>query len=269
MNFTEPELKTVNSYYKVKSQDMLRVRQFDCSIKHAEIIKEKIEVQDKALDILEANNILIQKKSKPALHLAYNEYVADKHYKKLVEFYITKGKKDNPYNFLVLDLDRTDKHTLKFNDLLSKAKSETISSIKSDLSKNRRNVKDLLEIVEGKYNRFKSNNEYVDNIGHHFKTRRDYHIDSLLLTRDKSHMTYFSIYKNGVIEGYKEKQQLIGDLDSSFKLPLVDSRIELINKIASKLTKSAYTNLNLKNIYGVSINRLTFEFFEIRPTSDI
>ena len=82
-------------------------------------------------------------------------------------------------------------------------------------------------------------------------------------------MTYFSIYKNGVIEGYKEKQQLIGDLDSSFKLPLVDSRIELINKIASKSTKSAYTNLNLKNIYGVSINRLTFEFFEIRPTSDI
>ena len=126
MNFTEPELKTVNSYYKVKSQDMLRVRQFDCSIKHAERIKEKVEVQDGALDILDANNILIQKKSKPALRLAYNEYMADKHYKKLVEFYITKGKKDNPYNFLVLDLDRTDKHTLKFQDLLSKAKSELL-----------------------------------------------------------------------------------------------------------------------------------------------
>jgi hypothetical protein len=100
-----------------------------------------------------------------------------------------------------------------------------------------------------------------------FKTRRDYPIDSLLLTRDQNHMAYFSIYKNGVMEGYKERQQLLGEIDSSINLPLAESRSELIKKIASKLTFGDYTSY--KNIYGVSINRLTFEFFEvIRTKSD-
>lgn len=100
-----------------------------------------------------------------------------------------------------------------------------------------------------------------------FKTRRDYPIDSLLLTRDQNHMAYFSIYKNGVVEGYKERQQLLGEIDSSINLPLAESRSELIKKIASKLTFGDYTSY--KNIYGVSINRLTFEFFEVIPTNSV
>jgi hypothetical protein len=77
-------------------------------------------------------------------------------------------------------------------------------------------------------------------------------------------MTYFSMYKKGVVEGYKDRQQMLGRLDASLDLQLTKSRKELIKKIISKLTHSQFTTF--KNIYGVSINRLTFEFFQLKPT---
>jgi len=119
--------------------------------------------------------------------------------------------------------------------------------------------------VKAKFDRFNSNNEYIDNMLYYFRTRRDYPINSLLLTKNKRHITQFSVYKNGVIEGYKEKAQTLGKLSSSLKLPLVESRIELIKNIARNFRLYEHS----KNIYGVSINRLTFEFFELIPTKSI
>ena len=60
---------------------------------------------------------------------------------------------------------------------------------------------------------------------------------------------------------------MLGEIDSSINLPLEKSRAELIKKIASKLTRSEFTKF--QNIYGVSINRLTFEFFELKSTKSI
>jgi len=74
------------------------------------------------------------------------------------------------------------------------------------------------------------------------------------------------MYKEGVVEGYKDRQQMLGGLEASLDyLKLEKSREELIKKIASLLTKSEFSKF--KNFYGVSINRLTFEFFQLKPTN--
>jgi len=148
-----------------------------------------------------------------------------------------------------------------------KARSETKSAIQKDeylLARPKGKEWDLVKFAERRMSRNDSNNEYMDNDCYYFKTRRDYPINRLLITRNQSHMTYFSMYKEGVAEGYKIRRQMLGELDASINLPLEKSRAELIKKIASKLTRSEFTKF--QNIYGVSINRLTFEFFQLKPT---
>jgi hypothetical protein len=53
-------------------------------------------------------------------------------------------------------------------------------------------------------------------------------------------------------------------------LQLNESREDLISKIAKKYKSGGINDVvKLKSIYGISINRLTFEFFEVRPNSNI
>jgi len=215
----------------------------------------------------------VSKKTQKSIikRMAYIEYQADEYYKELVKFYITKGQKANPDNFWVEDLDQDsiDKQGLSYQKLLREARRDTQNSINREkylipVDREQTNG-ELLELVKAKFDRFNSNNEYMDNEIYYFKTRRDYRINSLLFTKNKRHITQFSIYKNGVIEGYKEKSQTLGKLSSSLKLPLVESRIELIKNIG----RNSREYEDYKNFYGVSINRLTFEFFELTPTKSI
>jgi hypothetical protein len=167
------------------------------------------------------------------------------------------------------DKDSIDKQEVSYLNLLQRSRRDTQNSInreKSLIPVGREQTNgELLELVKAKFDRFNSNNEYMDNEIYYFKTRRDYRINSLLFTKNKRHITQFSIYKNGVIEGYKEKSQTLGKLSSSLKLPLVESRIELIKNIG----RNSREYEDYKNFYGVSINRLTFEFFELIPTKSI
>jgi hypothetical protein len=167
------------------------------------------------------------------------------------------------------DKDSIDKQEVSYLNLLQRSRRDTQNSInreKSLIPVGREQTNgELLELVKAKFDRFNSNNEYMDNEIYYFKTRRDYRINSLLFTKNKRHITQFSIYKNGVIEGYKEKSQTLGKLSSSLKLPLVESRIELIKNIG----RNSREYEDYKNFYGVSINRLTFEFFELTPTKSI
>jgi hypothetical protein len=239
----------------------------------AKSIADMVKVHNNYLNKHESGEKLVHKSKVLAEGVTKVEYMVDKNYRQLVEFYITKGQEANPNDFKVLKQDRTDKHTLKYYDLLERGWYKTRSKIAREKSLLMRGgVKDKIEVMKADLERSKRNYVYLDRRSHFFETRRDYPINSLLLTANNSHMTQFSIYKNGVVEGYRERQQLLGKLDSSIILPLVESRIELIKKIASNLTKSEYKNLNLgacSHIYGVSINRLTYEFFELKPTKSI
>ena len=223
---------------------------------------------------MDRDDVKLSKKTLKSIieKLAYIEYKADEYYKELVKFYITKGQKANPYNFGMNDQDSRalrSKQELSYQNLLLQARRDTQNSIireKSLIPEGReQTIGELSELVKAKFDRFNSNNEYMDNTLYYFKTRRDYSINSLLFTKNKRHITQFSIYKNGVIEGYKEKSQTLGKLSSSLKLPLVESRIELIKNIGTHCRKYE----DYKNFYGVSINRLTFEFFELIPTKSI
>jgi hypothetical protein len=239
----------------------------------AKSIREMVKVHNNYLNKHESGEKLVHQSKSLAESVTKLEYMVDKNYRQLVEFYITKGQEANPKDFKVLKQDRTDKHTLKYYDLLERGWYKTRSQIAREKSLLMRGGdKDIIEVMKAKLERSNRNYVYLDRRSHFFDTRRDYPINSLLLTANNSHMTQFSIYKNGVVEGYRERQQLLGKLDSSIILPLVESRIELIKKIASNLTKSEYQNLNLgacSHIYGVSINRLTYEFFELKPTKSI
>lgn len=138
VNFTEPELKTVNNYYEVKSKDMVRLRQFetDNSILLAKGINETVKVQQHYLDTMDKFSEKITKAKKKSLmnFLAMNEYAVDKDYKELVEFYITKGQKANPDDFRVYNQGRRDKRTLEYKDSLLRARFKTISEINREQS---------------------------------------------------------------------------------------------------------------------------------------
>jgi hypothetical protein len=130
----EPQLKTVKNYYQEKSQNNLRIKEFDTtnSIKLSEDIKELVRVQKEVIKIVDKQKLVIHKDSYAAHRFAYYENLLDNEYRKLVEFYLSKGLKANRKDFIMLEEDRSDKAGLKFNDLLNKARSETKSAIKED-----------------------------------------------------------------------------------------------------------------------------------------
>ena len=206
--------------------------------------------------------------------LAHTEYIVDQYYQELVRFYIVKGVKANPENFTVNYEDNSitrGRRSLGYENLKIRARRDTEKSIIREKSLNpekkerEQTTGELLKLVKAKFDRFNSNNEYMDNTLYYFKTRRHYSIHSVLFSHNKRHLTLFSIYKNGVIEGYKEKSQTLGRLSSSLNLPLVESRLQLIKDMANH--SGEFEDFN--NFYAVSINRLTFEFFELIPTKSI
>jgi hypothetical protein len=78
------------------------------------------------------------------------------------------------------------------------------------------------------------------------------------------------MYGKGVIEGFKESDQRLGKIDTEFELDLDKSRADLIQRIGEKYRYMGCNyNGTEQSIFGISINRLTFEFFEVRPDSNI
>jgi hypothetical protein len=245
----EPQLKTVKNYYLEKSKNNLRIKEFDTtnSMKLSRDIQDLVKMQVEVTEEVHRDKLVIHGNKDVTNRLAYFEYIIDKKYKELVAFYLAKGLKANFQYFSAYEHNRSDKAGLKFKDLLDKARSETESAIKEDKKLNhpiRRNItsekfRDSINLTINQLDRSESNNEYMDNENYHFKTRRDYPINRVLLTRNRSHMTYFHMYKEGVVEGYKDRQQMLGGLDASLDyLKLSKSREELIKKIALLLTKS-------------------------------
>jgi hypothetical protein len=84
----------------------------------AKSIADMVKVHNNYLNKHESGEKLVHKSKVLAEGVTKVEYMVDKNYRQLVEFYITKGQEANPNDFKVLKQDRTDKHTLKYYDLL-------------------------------------------------------------------------------------------------------------------------------------------------------
>jgi hypothetical protein len=190
-----------------------------------------------------------------------------------VKFYISKGYNDNPgtSDFMPNAFYEL-MYPEEYKDALKIAKAKVEASILNESSKKPlayASVNDYRDIVRSEFERFQSNSEYVDNEHYCFQTRRDYSIGHTLYKTNPSDslIVYFNLYKTGILEGFKKYTQTLGNLNSTFILPLKDSRTEVVKNMSFKFKESMFSEI--KNIYGVSINRLTYEFFEVIPNSDI
>jgi hypothetical protein len=61
----------------------------------------------------------------------------------------------------------------------------------------------------------------------------------------------------------------LGKFNTEFELPFIEARKKLLHTLAAKYNKlEPEIQSEIKTINAVSINRLTFEFIEVRPCSD-
>jgi hypothetical protein len=157
----EPQLKTVNNYYQEKSQNNLRIKEFDTtnSVKLPRDISRLLIIQREVMKMVNKDNLAVHKDKSAAFKFAHLEYLIEKKYKQLVAFYLAKGIKANPKYFKMLEHDRSDKAGLKFMELVYKVRCETKSTIEEDkalnhniLEKNitREKLYDIVELAERK-----------------------------------------------------------------------------------------------------------------------
>lgn len=102
-------------------------------------------------------------------------------------------------------------------------------------------------------------------------TGNDSSINSLIQKSDNSLCTFVSMAPEGVIDGLKESDGLLGKMNTEFYLPLYNFRVDMLSSMAHWWDNIIDSSLKseLKSIYAISINRLTFEFLEVRPCSNI
>lgn len=151
---------------------------------------------------------------------------------------------------------------------ISIEKAKTHYELSKDYEKNLTQlIENRLENINLNIEKAKSNNEYSDPRLGVIAARRTYPIEGSLWNKDDSISAYIYISK-GVIEGYKVVNQGLGTINTEFNLRLNESRKEMVKSIAEKYSNLGPGVENLKSIYAISIDRLTFEFLEIRPNSN-
>jgi hypothetical protein len=184
-----------------------------------------------------------------------------------VQFYISKGS-DNSSHYELMSEEFYEDYPDNYKDALKIAKDNVEATKLEESYRNPyTNLNDLLDNVISEFARFQSNNQYIDHKYYYLQTRRDYSMRHTLFPIKTKYLVYFNLYKTGILEGFKGKDQTLGDLDSNFILPLKDSRTELVKCMSTKFSDPMYEPI--PKFYGVSINRLTYEFFEVIPSSDI
>lgn len=265
INFTEPKEKKlrVQDYFLIDEENINRPEDFSTCL---DTIKDlKVSALEHTRDY--SRFISPQKPLDKwgARGIAHSEFDADKKFKELVQFYISKGSDDTSQYELMSEGFYED-YPDRYKDALRIAKAN-VEATKLEESYRNTNFKDLLDNVISEFARFQSNNQYIDHKYWYFQTRRDYSMRHTLFPIKTKYLVYFNLYKTGILEGFKDKSQTLGDLDSDFILPLKDSRTELVKCMSTKFSDPAYEPI--PKFYGVSINRLTYEFYEIIPNSDI
>lgn len=264
INFTEPKKKIrVQDYFLIDEENINRPQDFSTCL---DTIKDlKVSALEHTRDYSKFISPQKQLTKVGARGMAHSEFKADKKFKELVQFYISKGSNDSSQYDLMSEGFYED-YPDNYKDALRIVKAN-VEATKLEESYRNTNFNDLLDNVISEFARFQSNNQYIDHKYYYFQTRRDYSMRHTLFPSKTKYLVYFNLYKTGILEGFKDKNQTLGDLDSDFILPLKDSRTELVKCMSTKFSDPMYEPI--PKFYGVSINRLTYEFYEIIPSSDI
>lgn len=253
--YTEPQQMKVKDYYGLEARS-----------KTVGVTPARIHIKDHTLD--RSRYIYPEKEHNDRRQLALiakNEVILDNWFRYMVSEFI-RNPIENSSCFYMEDGDDPllGVPIEKVHGYLSKFKQTEFSRTKIDWRRDWRKrpdffVKHFTEMADKLF----SNNQYFDKKGARLEGRRDYPVNAEILESGFHPSAYIRIYKTGMIEGYKAKNQTLGFYDEEFHVPLHESRIDLIKAIKNK-----YNGARLEKINAVSVNRLTFEMFEFRLNRD-
>lgn len=279
IQYMEPECfkqnTTVGDYYKISEDSMVRLKEFNYN-KYRNSVKVIKEMAGKnAIASFKVNN---QNNIKRGV---MNELWADRMFRVILNLFLIKGTETvNGNEYKMYDEGWKDK--FKDEQSIHALMKEARKKLSKELAISREQPAGEENTAE-EFIAFKNsienalNNNHVTmgksdpNSGYRYLyARRLQTVDRSLWSPDFTSSTYISIYKHGVIEGFQEYCHRLGNLSHEFVLPLNKSREDLIRRIGSKyFFMGPNAREGLSSVYGMSVNRLTFEFFEIRPDSNI
>jgi hypothetical protein len=284
IQYTQPEsLKqntTVRDYYRLKESNMIRLQEFN----NGGVIQTIQQMAAKnCISELDTNNAKDELKQ-----VVTNELVADRLSRKMIKLFIDRGKELNLEGKYIIDnlettLDNNNEECTYFTAAEADLKPvEDLVEIAEQARKGRaahlKKGKGKLLTAEEQLTEWAKN--YKDSEQNHvyfndrinwgvLEARRLYPVDWSIWTSNYGFSAYVSIYGKGVIEGFKESDQGLGKINTEFELDLNKSRADLIQRIGEKYRYMGCNYHGIQSIYGISVNRLTFEFFEVRADSNI
>lgn len=284
IQYTQPEsLKQntrVGDYYGLETSSMVRLEEF-----HNDGVIQTIRkmAAKNCISALDSNKV------KPLLkHGITNELIADRLFRKMIKLFIDRGAELNLQGKYVINNSEI---TLDNNNndctylTVAKADTERVEDIVEKAEQARRTKADRQN--KSKWNEFNGNEQLTEVYYKHetgqenhryfhdrakwgvLEARRRHPVDWSIWTSNLDFSAYVSIYGKGVIEGFKETDQRLGLIDTEFELDLNKSRADLIQRIGEKYRYMGCNYNGIQSIYGISVNRLTFELFEVRADSNI
>lgn len=280
IQYMEPEcLKqntTVGDYYKISESSMVRLKEFNYNYWNNSVKTIKEMAGKNAIASFKVNNPNNIKRG------VINELWADRMFRIILNLFFIKGTEPvngNEYKMYNEEWKDKFKDKQSIHALIEEAQIKLAQESEEWANSSEEEKDYTVEALIAFKNRIENaiNNNHLTmgkrdpNSGYRYLyARRLQSVDRSLWSPDLTSSTYISIYKHGVIEGFKEYCQRLGDLSHEFVLPLNKSREDLIRKIGSKYSfLGPNAREELSSVYGMSINRLTFEFFEVRPNSNI
>jgi hypothetical protein len=279
IQYIEPEsikrISTVSSYYKLTEGSMVRLPDYNYNK-----LPKKTGICD--LKKLVTHNCTSSVKIKYPISVKQgvsNEIRADRIYRGILNSFLNRGRFNKENNYGVIPEESKDdyKDRLTIASLLKKIDYQMKKKAHTMAKGKWREIDTLydgepLSVVMDRLKISLGENELAGftRDSTYWNLRRLSSVDISLWKKDLSLSTYVSLYKHGVIQGFQNSNNLLGGLNEEFILQLNESREDLISKIGKKYKSGGVNDVvKLKSIYGISINRLTFEFFEVRPNSNI
>lgn len=286
IEYTQPESlmrnTRVGDYYGLETSSMVRLEEFNYNGVIQTI--KKMTAQN-CISVLDPNKL------KPQLKEGItNELMADRLFRLMIKLFMDSGAQLNLQdkyfinnNELTLDNNKNDCTYLTVAEAEAEGVESTVSKAEQATRKeghrlkkgkwNEISSKQKVAEVGTEFHRSQQNNHrYFKDQGKPWRVleaRRRHPVDWSIWTQDLNFSAYVSIYGKGVIEGFKESDQRLGKIDTEFELDLNKSRADLIQRIGEKYRYMGSNYNGSQSIYGISVNRLTFELFEVRADSNI
>lgn len=275
MRFTEPELikdnVRVKDYFKLHDSNITRLEEFRFEKEINRIkkfgSKNVIQTSEDNQDQIKIKEVLL------------NEVKADRINLNLYRKYLFKDFDDNLFarkSEIRLSRKEFDPGKFQPEELIeylckqSEIHNRYIKEFRS-LNKERTQLEKWKESMDAVIFSMVSNHVSANKNSIIMFARRNYPVTASIRKLDESMHAFVHIAQEGVIEGFKNSNQTLGELNTEFYLSLQKSRISTLSSMAHWYDKNFEDQMKLKakSIYAISINRLSFEFLEVRRCSNI